>query len=180
MSGVLVLQNELKGGSDKIALVAFDLLYLNGGDIRNEPLFRRKAELKKIVAGTDVQFSESFDIDPKDMLAHACKVGLEGVVSKVRRHLVLHLHRQKGSGRSFRAARGCMTGAWLRLGSTPDRAAITRGALAGFQWCAETLLTVSVSKSPDAERPTSPRLMMPTIRLLLLITGSLRTCNFSM
>lgn len=84
MSGVSVLQNELKGGSDKIALVVFDLLYLNGRDIRNEPLFRRKAELKKIVAGTDVQFSESFDIDPKDMLAHACKVGLEGVVSKVR------------------------------------------------------------------------------------------------
>lgn len=79
-----MLQNELKGGSDKIVLVAFDLLYLNGRDIRNEPLFRRKAELKKIVAGTDVQFSESFEIDPKDMLAHACKVGLEGVVSKVR------------------------------------------------------------------------------------------------
>lgn len=97
-----------------------------------------------------------------------------------RRHLVLRLHRHEGAGHRFRAAPGCMTGAWLRLGSTPDRAAITRDALAGFQWCAETLLTVSVSKSPDAERPTSPRLMMPTIRLLLLITGSLRTCNFSM
>jgi bifunctional non-homologous end joining protein LigD len=79
-----VLQNELKGSSKKIALVAFDLLYLNGRDIRKEPLHRRKAELKKIIAGTEVQFSESFEIEGREMFAHACKIGLEGVVSKVR------------------------------------------------------------------------------------------------
>jgi bifunctional non-homologous end joining protein LigD len=42
------------------------------------------SELKKIIAGTDVQFSESFGVDGQEMFAHACKVGLEGVVSKVR------------------------------------------------------------------------------------------------
>ncbi|WP_442869149.1 ATP dependent DNA ligase [Bradyrhizobium sp. CCBAU 45384] len=35
-------------------------------------------------AGTDVQFSESFEIDGGQMFAHACKLKLEGVVSKVR------------------------------------------------------------------------------------------------
>ncbi|WP_407152431.1 non-homologous end-joining DNA ligase [Bradyrhizobium sp. ORS 86] len=79
-----VLQNELKGKSKSIVLVAFDLLYLNGRDIRNLPLFQRKAELKKILGGTDIQFSESFAIDGRAMFAHACKLGLEGVVSKVR------------------------------------------------------------------------------------------------
>ncbi|MCP2213951.1 non-homologous end-joining DNA ligase [Bradyrhizobium diazoefficiens] len=79
-----VLQNELKGKSTSIVLVAFDLLYLNGRDIRKEPLLRRKAELKKIIAGTDVQFSDSFEIDGGQMFAHACKLELEGVVSKVR------------------------------------------------------------------------------------------------
>jgi bifunctional non-homologous end joining protein LigD len=79
-----VLQNELKGSSKTIVLVAFDLLYLNGQDIRKEPLVRRKAELKKIIAGTDVQFSESFEIEGREMFAHACKLGLEGVVSKLR------------------------------------------------------------------------------------------------
>src|SRR6202012_1211761 len=54
-----VLQTELKGRSSNIVLVAFVLLYLNGRDIRKEPLVRRKAELKKIIAGSDVQFSES-------------------------------------------------------------------------------------------------------------------------
>src|ERR1700712_2004877 len=79
-----ILQNELKGKSTSIVLVAFDLLYLNGCDIRKLPLFQRKAELKKILTDTDVQFSESFEIDGREMFAHACKVGLEGVVSKVR------------------------------------------------------------------------------------------------
>jgi bifunctional non-homologous end joining protein LigD len=79
-----VLQNELKGRSAKIVLVAFDLLYLNGQDLRRLPLVERKAQLKKIVARTDVQFSESFEVDGGEMYAHACKVGLEGVVSKVR------------------------------------------------------------------------------------------------
>ena len=77
-----VLQNELKGTSTRIVLVAFDLLYLSGRDIWN--LIERKAALKKIITGSDVQFSESFEIDGREMFTHACKVGLEGVVSKVR------------------------------------------------------------------------------------------------
>jgi bifunctional non-homologous end joining protein LigD len=79
-----VLQNELKGRSTKIVLVAFDLLYLNGYDLRKLPLIERKALLKKILAETDVQFSESFEVDGREMFKHACEVGLEGVVSKVR------------------------------------------------------------------------------------------------
>jgi bifunctional non-homologous end joining protein LigD len=79
-----VLQNELKGRSKKIVMVAFDLLYLNGYDVRKLPLFERKALLKKITDKTDIQFSESFEVDGGEMYKHACKTGLEGVVSKVR------------------------------------------------------------------------------------------------
>jgi bifunctional non-homologous end joining protein LigD len=71
-----VLQNELKGKSTIIVLVAFYLLYLNGYDIRKLPLFQRKAELKKILTGTDIQFSESFEIDGREMFVNACKIGL--------------------------------------------------------------------------------------------------------
>jgi len=79
----LVLQKEFKGKSTSIVLIAFDLLYLNGRDLRKLPLFQRKAELRKIIADTDIQFSESFEIDGAEMFAHACKVGVEAVVSKV-------------------------------------------------------------------------------------------------
>jgi bifunctional non-homologous end joining protein LigD len=79
-----VLQNQLKGKSDKIVMVAFDLLYLNGYDLRKLPLIDRKAHLKKLIAKTAIQFSESFEVDGPEIYKHACKAGLEGVVSKVR------------------------------------------------------------------------------------------------
>ena len=65
-------------------MVAFDLLYLNGYDLRKLPLIERKAQLKKLIDKTEIQFSESIEVDGRDMLEHACKTGLEGVVSKVR------------------------------------------------------------------------------------------------
>ncbi len=40
--------------------------------------------MKKLIAKTDIQFSESFEVDGPDMFKHACGIGLEGVVSKVR------------------------------------------------------------------------------------------------
>ena len=79
-----VLQNELKGRSTAIVMIAFDLLYLNGYDLRKLPLIERKSLLKKLVDKTEIQFSESFEVDGREMLKHACKTGLEGVVSKVR------------------------------------------------------------------------------------------------
>src|SRR6202035_1084031 len=77
-------QNELKGKSTNTVMVAFDLLYLNGYDLRKLPQIERKTLLKKIIAKTDIQFSESFEVDGREMYKHACKTGLEGVVSKVR------------------------------------------------------------------------------------------------
>lgn len=79
-----VLQNELRGKSNRLVMIAFDLLYLNGQDLRKLPLLERKAHLKKLIEKTAIQFSESFEVDGPEMYAHACKVGLEGVVSKVR------------------------------------------------------------------------------------------------
>jgi bifunctional non-homologous end joining protein LigD len=79
-----VLQNELKGKSTKIVMMAFDLLYLNGYDLRKLPLIERKAHLKRLIEKTAIQFSDHLEVDGPEMYAHACKVGLEGVVSKVR------------------------------------------------------------------------------------------------
>jgi bifunctional non-homologous end joining protein LigD len=43
-----------------------------------------KSHLKTLIAKTAIQFSESFEVDGSEMYQHACSVGLEGVVSKVR------------------------------------------------------------------------------------------------
>jgi hypothetical protein len=63
---------------------AADQFWPVGYDLRKLPLIDRKAHLKELIAKTAIQFSESFDLDGKEMFKHACSIGLEGVVSKVR------------------------------------------------------------------------------------------------
>jgi bifunctional non-homologous end joining protein LigD len=84
LSDFSVLQNEMRGKSNKLVLYAFDLLYLNGFDMRKAPLTERKAALRDVIAKSDILLSESFEIDGATMLKQACKMAFEGVVSKVR------------------------------------------------------------------------------------------------
>jgi bifunctional non-homologous end joining protein LigD len=67
-----------------IRYFAFDLLALNGKDLKAEPLEVRRAALKKLVAGTDVQFSEELPGTAEDVIQAVTQVGLEGVVAKRR------------------------------------------------------------------------------------------------
>jgi bifunctional non-homologous end joining protein LigD len=70
---------------DQVFLYAFDLLELNGEDWRHEPLEKRKAKLEKLLARrTGVRLSEHIDGDGAIIFQHACKMGLEGIVSKRR------------------------------------------------------------------------------------------------
>jgi bifunctional non-homologous end joining protein LigD len=65
-------------------LYAFDLLELNGKDLRPLPLSERKARLAKLLARAPVGivFNEHTDEDGTVVFRHACKMGLEGIVSK--------------------------------------------------------------------------------------------------
>jgi bifunctional non-homologous end joining protein LigD len=69
---------------EDIFLYAFDLIELNGDDLRREPLGRRKATLELIVtkAAAGIRFNEHMDGDGETVFRHACKLGLEGIVSK--------------------------------------------------------------------------------------------------
>jgi bifunctional non-homologous end joining protein LigD len=55
-----------------------DLPYLNGYDLRKLPLVRRRSRLKKLIAKTAIQFSESFAVDGPEMCKDACSAWLEG------------------------------------------------------------------------------------------------------
>jgi ATP-dependent DNA ligase len=70
--------------SESIFLYAFDLIELNGDDLRRDPLEGRKAMLASIVykASTGIRFNEHIEGDGPTVFAHACKMGLEGIVSK--------------------------------------------------------------------------------------------------
>jgi bifunctional non-homologous end joining protein LigD len=66
-------------------LYAFDLLELDGADLRREPIEVRKATLASILRKVrhGVRFNEHLEHDSGPLVfAHACKLGLEGIVSK--------------------------------------------------------------------------------------------------
>jgi bifunctional non-homologous end joining protein LigD len=70
-----------------VFLYAFDLIELNRDDLRRDPLVVRKATLASLLsrASPGLRFNEH--LDEKDgplVFAHACKMGLEGIVSKRR------------------------------------------------------------------------------------------------
>jgi bifunctional non-homologous end joining protein LigD len=70
--------------NDSVFLYAFDLIELNGDDLRRDPLQVRKATLASIVAKSrpGIRFNKHIEGDGPTVFAHACKMGLEGIVSK--------------------------------------------------------------------------------------------------
>ncbi|MCO5148290.1 MAG: DNA ligase D [Aquamicrobium sp.] len=79
------LQADLSAGrSDRFAFYAFDLLYLDGQDLRETPLVARKATLARLLkdAPPELRYSEHFEENGEMVLRHACRLSLEGVVSK--------------------------------------------------------------------------------------------------
>jgi ATP-dependent DNA ligase len=79
--------NALHSGrhNDEVELIAFDILALDGDDLRNLPLSMRKANLQRLFArrpdGIFVSDFEQGEIGP-DLFRKACEFGLEGLVSK--------------------------------------------------------------------------------------------------
>ncbi len=72
-----------KAGGARACLVAFDLLSLDGEDVRPRPLEERRDALAQLIAGVDgVVFSEAIEAEGAVVFAHACKLRLEGIVSK--------------------------------------------------------------------------------------------------
>ncbi|HET9448207.1 MAG TPA: DNA ligase D, partial [Steroidobacteraceae bacterium] len=82
------LQEDLaRRRSERLTYFAFDLLYLDGFDLRAAPLVDRKqllAELLREVSGARVRLSEHIEANGLAVFERACTMRLEGIVSKQR------------------------------------------------------------------------------------------------
>lgn len=81
------LQADLSAGrTDRMVYCVFDLLYLDGLDFRSVPQIERKAALAALLANTPdvVRYSDHFEEDGELVLRNACRLSLEGIVSKDR------------------------------------------------------------------------------------------------
>jgi bifunctional non-homologous end joining protein LigD len=96
-----------------VFLFAFDLLELDGADLRREPLETRKAALASLLRGSlpGLRLNEHLTHPGDVVFRHACKMGLEGIVSK-------RLGSRYRSGRSPD---------WLKF-KNPDAPAVKREA----------------------------------------------------
>jgi bifunctional non-homologous end joining protein LigD len=81
------LQQDLsEGRSDRFSFYLFDLLHLDGIDLTGASLIDRKAALAGLVAGHAdgvLKLSEHFTERGDIVLKHACRLSLEGIVSKL-------------------------------------------------------------------------------------------------
>jgi bifunctional non-homologous end joining protein LigD len=75
-----------EGRADAIVFYAFDLLYIDGYDLRGVPLKERKRVLADLLASQDtkgrIRYSSDFDVGGDRLLQHVCRLGAEGIVSK--------------------------------------------------------------------------------------------------
>ncbi|MEW6630228.1 MAG: DNA ligase D [Pseudomonadota bacterium] len=87
VSSFPLLQADLSARrADRFVYYAFDLMRLDGEDLRREPLVERKQALAGLLGkqpeDSALRFSDHFHEPGKVMLQHVCRMGLEGVVSK--------------------------------------------------------------------------------------------------
>jgi bifunctional non-homologous end joining protein LigD len=72
------------GAGERAVLSAFDLLELDGKDLRRRPIETRKAVLAKLLNGSHLSLvlNEHYEEDGEIVFREACKLGCEGIVSK--------------------------------------------------------------------------------------------------
>ncbi|PWF48738.1 DNA ligase D, partial [Massilia glaciei] len=86
--GLLQRAFDTASGAD-IVYFLFDIPYFDGFDLRGAPLEARRALLESTLGNlktpsANVRLSEEFGHDPHELVAAACKMGLEGVIGKRR------------------------------------------------------------------------------------------------
>ncbi|MGN6749049.1 MAG: DNA ligase D [Xanthobacteraceae bacterium] len=88
-SSFSLLQTDLRDGrADRFVYWIFDLLHLDGRDFTREPLTARKAALRRLLQGQrrngPLRYADDFAERGAAIFKHACELGLEGIVSKLR------------------------------------------------------------------------------------------------
>ncbi|MCA1456533.1 DNA ligase D [Bradyrhizobium sp. BRP22] len=118
------------GNTDQLIFYAFDLLFAEGEDLRALPLAERKARLKRFLEARkgkkqQIQYVEHFESSGDAVLQSACKLELEGIVSKK-----LDAPYRSGRSESWTKAK-CRAGHEVVLGGWKTTSGKFRSLMAG-------------------------------------------------
>jgi bifunctional non-homologous end joining protein LigD len=139
VSSFIELKLELsRARGERFVLYVFDLLYLDGWDLRATPFGERRALLERALGagmGGRLRLTEMFETEGGTLFKHVCRLGLEGIVSKRRASKYV-----SGRIKSWLKTKCALREEFLVLGyspSTTSRKAI--GSLALGYWREGTL-----------------------------------------
>ncbi len=118
------LQEWLSGGSTpaRIAFVVFDLLWLDGRDLRGEPIEVRRELLEKLVEGQGppISFSSAVAGDLAEILRSAKEAGLEGLMAKKKGSPYVSGRTSQWVKLRFDRRQDCAIAGWIPLAGTTD------------------------------------------------------------
>ena len=131
-----------------LVFVAFDLMFLDGKDLRALPIEERRAELRRLIPRSPksrLQFSEAIAGGGRDVFACAESMGLEGIVSKR-----LGSHYRSGRVDTWRKVQSWTESALVLIGTELDKRSGAPVALLARQ--SEEGLTLAEFALKDAQR----------------------------
>ncbi|MFC0008378.1 DNA ligase D [Devosia nitrariae] len=157
-----MLQEALGNGEgDKLIFYAFDLVHLDGWDLKAVPLVKRKGLLAQLLSGyvtpsSAIQYSDHVEGDGQPLFQQASEIGLEGIVSK-RSDSVY----QGGRTSTWLKIKAPKTGDFVIAGYSQSDAAGGIGALAMAEWVGDDLVyrgKVGTGMDAATMRPLHARL----------------------
>lgn len=119
-----------EGDSKNLIYYAFDLLFIEGEDLRDLPLEERKARLRSVLAGLKgkhpgLRYVDHFETGGDAVLQSACRMHFEGIISKE-----LSAPYRSGRGGSWTKAK-CRAGHEVVIGGWTSEGRRLRSLLAG-------------------------------------------------
>ncbi|MET0547472.1 MAG: DNA ligase D, partial [Caulobacterales bacterium] len=115
------------GDTEALVFYVFDLLFLNGADLRTLPLSERKAQLEKLVKGGKgiIRYIPHVKNPGADVHKAACEMNMEGIVSKQ-----LDAPYRSGRGDSWQKSK-CRAGQEIVIGGWTEVNGRFKSLLAG-------------------------------------------------
>ena len=162
-------QEALSSSPEKLAFMAFDLLHLNGDDLRPLPLYERRAALVDPIGchapSCCIQYSEHVSGDGRSVFEAADRMALEGIVSKRATSRY-----RSGPSRNWLKIKCVARGEFVVIGAQPgDRgppcALLARETEQGRQYAGSAFVTLSGQERESfwrqMERLRTPQLAVP-------------------
>jgi DNA ligase D-like protein (predicted ligase) len=149
-SSIELFYQDMERATGQAVFLAFDLLHLDGTDLRKLPLEERRAALRTLIDPdplSGIQFSDALLGAGSEVFAAVEKLGLEGIISKR-----LGSRYRSGASRDWLKTK-CMTeGEFVVVGAAPNPggapfALLAREGRAGLEYAGSAFVTLR-----DAER----------------------------